>query len=402
MKKISIITFIILFSVQGMCAQPAPQVKYRRSSIYSLMIKHQNQKFADTIANVFTLMPVPDKYNDHDLSVKIVSIEEKTKRVEPSSIEDFLNRNDVASRLVSKWFDRDFTNGVCNVELVKERGLYSASEMDKAIASQLQRGTAMLEDAGEELIGNTFVLVNDIRYIDKSKGSKAVGVTLKLLGALAGGLTGDRSYTDMGQSMGDIAETFKGFRVKIYTHLYQLEWNDEIADDFYRNMYCDTPDDDKKSAFEKGRSKFRLKYVGTQESSGSTTSFLGIKEDEPEMMVRKACQRALDENVANLQKNFDQFKVKVPLLSIDPLTAPIGKKEGITEESEFEVLEVQEKEGRTVYKRVGVISPVRNLIWDNRFMAVEERAEGATLGYTTFKKVSGGDFYPGMLIREIK
>lgn len=402
MKKISIITFIILFGVQGMCAQPVPQVKYRRSSIYSLMIKHQNQKFADTIANVFTLMPVPDKYNDHDLSVKIVSIEEKTKRVEPSSIEDFLNRNDVASRLVSKWFDRDFTNGVCNVELVKERGLYSASEMDKAIASQSQRGTAMLEDAGEELIGNTFVLVNDIRYIDKSKGSKAVGVTLKLLGALAGGLTGDRSYTDMGQSMGDIAETFKGFRVKIYTHLYQLEWNDEIADDFYRNMYCDTPDDDKKSAFEKGRSKFRLKYVGTQESSGSTTSFLGIKEDEPEMMVRKACQRALDENVANLQKNFDQFKVKVPLLSIDPLTAPIGKKEGITEESEFEVLEVQEKEGRTVYKRVGVISPVRNLIWDNRFMAVEERAEGATLGYTTFKKVSGGDFYPGMLIREIK
>lgn len=402
MKKISSITFIILFGVQGICAQPEPQMKYRRSSIYSLMIKHQNQKFADTIANVFTLMPVPDKYNDHDLSVKIVSIEEKTKRVEPSSIEDFLNRNDVASRLVSKWFDRDFTNGVCNVELIKERGLYDASEMDKAIANQSQRGTAMLEDAGEELIGNTFVLANDIRYIDKSKGSKAVGVALKLLGAFAGGLTGDRSYTNMGQSMGDIAETFKGFRVKIYTHLYQLEWNDEIADDFYRNMYCDTPDDEKKSAFEKGRRKFRLKYVGTQESSGSTTSFLGIKEDEPEMMVRKACQRALDENVANLQKNFDQFKVKVPLQSTDPITAPIGKKEGITEESKFEVLEVQEEDGRTVYKRVGVISPVRNLIWDNRFMAVEERAEGATLGRTTFRKVSGGNFYPGMLIREVK
>ena len=43
-----------------------------------------------------------------------------------------------------------------------------------------------------------------------------------------------------------------------------------------------------------------------------------------------------------------------------------------------------------------------NLIWDNRFMAVEEKAEGASLKYTTFKKVSGGDFYTGMLIREIK
>ena len=34
-------------------------------------------------------------------------------------------------------------------------------------------------------------------------------------------------------------------------------------------------------------------------------------------------------------------------------------------------------------------------------MAEEEGAPGATLGKTTFKKVSGGDFYPGMLIREI-
>jgi hypothetical protein len=35
-------------------------------------------------------------------------------------------------------------------------------------------------------------------------------------------------------------------------------------------------------------------------------------------------------------------------------------------------------------------------------MAVEERAENATLGFTTFEKVSGCDFYPGMLVREMK
>ena len=35
-------------------------------------------------------------------------------------------------------------------------------------------------------------------------------------------------------------------------------------------------------------------------------------------------------------------------------------------------------------------------------MAKEEKAEGAELGFTTFEKVSGKDFYPGMLIREIK
>jgi hypothetical protein len=34
-------------------------------------------------------------------------------------------------------------------------------------------------------------------------------------------------------------------------------------------------------------------------------------------------------------------------------------------------------------------------------MAAEENANNATLGYTTFKKVSGDDFYQGMLIREM-
>ena len=46
--------------------------------------------------------------------------------------------------------------------------------------------------------------------------------------------------------------------------------------------------------------------------------------------------------------------------------------------------------------------PQKGKIWDNRFMAAEEKAQGYGLGVTTFRKVSGGSFYPGMLIREIK
>ena len=103
------------------------------------------------------------------------------------------------------------------------------------------------------------------------------------------------------------------------------------------------------------------------------------------------------------EKNFDVFKVKAPLLNISPITSQIGMKEGMTAKSRYEVLEVIEDErGHIEYKRVGVIKPVADKIWDNRFMAVEEGAENATLGYTTFEKVSGGDFYSGMLIREIK
>lgn len=115
------------------------------------------------------------------------------------------------------------------------------------------------------------------------------------------------------------------------------------------------------------------------------------------------CGLYIDENIASLQKNFDQFKVNTPLISVSPLKAYIGLKEGVTEKSKFEVLEAElSKEGKMTYKRVGVIQPKENLIWDNRYMASEEQAYGSDFGFTTFRKVSGGDFYPGMLIREIK
>lgn len=383
------------------------ELKYRRSSLYSLMVNHTDQNFAKEIREAFVQMPVPDKYNDHDLSVKVLNLDKKLKDAssdkENQDITVFLTNNNVGSRLVAKWFNRDCFTGACDMELIKERGLYNASKFDMMLAEKSERSKALIMDAGEDLIGNTFVLVNDIRYIDKSKGSKAVGGFLKILGAVAAAYTGNDNYTDIGNGLGDIAETFKGFSVKINTFLYKLDWNDDVAMSFYKDQYSGNGNRTKKEAFDNARGNYKLKYIGKQESSGSTTSFIGIKEDEPIVMVRKACQRALDENVANLQKNFEEFKAKTPLVTTDPITAYIGLKEGVSEKSKYEVLEaIEDEHGKISYKRVGVIKPVPSLIWDNRYMAEEECAPNSTLGATTFKKVSGGDFYQGMLIREIK
>ncbi len=383
------------------------ELKYRRSSLYSVMVNHTDQNFANEIREAFAQMPVPDKYNDHDLSVKVLNLNKKLKNAssdeENQDITSFLENNNVGSRLVAKWFDRDYYTGTCDMDLIKERGLYNASKFDLLMAEKSERSKALIMDAGEDLIGNTFVLVNDIRYIDKSKGSKVVGGIFKVLGAVAAAYTGNNNFSDIGDNLGDIAESLKGFSVKINTFLYKLDWNDDIAMSFYNNQYTADGNSAKKEAFDLARGNYKLKYIGKQESSGSTTSFIGIKDDEPIMMVRKACQRALDENVASLQKNFEEFKTKSPLVTTEPLTAYIGLKEGVSEKSKFEVLEaVEDEQGKVSYKRVGIIKPISSLIWDNRYMAEEECAPNSTLGATTFKKESGGDFYQGMLIREIE
>ena len=400
MRTYKILVFLFVW-IAGAYAQNE-DMKYRRSSIYSILFKHSEQKFGAEIGDVFTMIPTPDKYNDHDLSVKVVAVPGK-KFVDQGLIDEFLTKNAIAGRLVGKWFDWDFNTGQCGLELIKKRGLYNASEVDKAVAAKSFRGQALLEDAGEQLIGNTFVLVNDIRYIDKGAITQVIGTSIKAVGTIYAASSGNSDMIDAAWAAGDIVSSLKGFKVKITTYLYQLVWDEDAANDFYTNYYSGKEDKERVEAFKKSRGNFKLKYIGNQESSGKSTSFLGINEDQPELMIRKACQRALDENIASLQSNFEAFKIKVPLLNATPITAPIGKKEGLTEDSEFEVLEtVVDEAGKTSFERVGVIKPIEKQIWDNRFMAQEEKAFNANLKYTTFKKVSGGKFAPGMLIRQIK
>lgn len=407
-NKIFIAFFFALCALPVAAQVGGDDLQYRRSSLYSVMINHTDQKFANEIREAFLEIPVPDRFNNHDLSVKVLDMDEKLKKAgsskENAVISEFIKENQIASRMVARWLNRDKYTGACDMELVKERGLYSATEFDKQLAMRSSRGMAMLEDAGEELIGNTFLVVNDIRYIDKEKRAKTWGSILSIAGSVAAAYTGMNVIQDATDLASAMVNTIKGFSVKINTFLYRLEWNDELANDLWNNQYTDsaTCDTTKMYNFERARGNYTLRYVGKVESKGSTTSFMGIKEDQPSVMIRKACQRAIDENIVELQTAYEEFRSKTPLLTVEPLTAYIGMKEGVTEDSKFEVLErVEVAEGQYEYKRVGVIKPVKNMIWDNRYMAFEESAPGASLGFTTFTKVSGKDFLRGMLIREI-
>lgn len=375
--------------------------QYRRSSLCSILLSRVDQDMADKIQDQYLAIPSPEQYNDHNLSIKILNISKKGSYKD--SIDRWLDDNAIASRLVAKWFDRDILTGQCSMDLVKERGLYNATELDKELATRSARGKAMLEDAGEELIGNTYVLVHEVDYNDNAKRSKNVATGMRIGGAILGAFLGS-SVGDLIDNLADVAETFKGFKVKFHTRLYQLVWNDETAGEFYANMYADGKDTDKQSYFENNRNKFKLKYVGEVKSSGSQNSFLGISEEHPEIMIRKACCRAIDDNIADLQRAYEQFRVNSPIKEVngDEVVVQIGMKEGLNVDSEYEVLEPQENDGKTTYKRVGVIKPVEGKIWDNRYMAFEEGAVGSDLKASTFKKVSGGNFMSGHLVRQLK
>jgi len=411
MKTVRILMLLVAVATTHTALAQQPELeKYHRSSLYSLMLKHPEKEFCNEIIDAFRSIPVPDKYNNHNLKLTVFPspvmkklTKEELEGAYKDAITQVLDRNKIARRMVEKWFDRDAKTGVMDMDLVMERGLYDATIQDVKKARQSARGTALLADAGEELLNHTYVLVNDIRYADKEVAKSIVGGALLAVDLMASFVPMGGSVRDMVQSTAAVTANVAGFKVLVTSYLYKLEWNDEIENTFYTTMWMDANSTDAavKKLFDNDQSLFRLKYIGSATVFSGKTAMGGVK-SERDMFI-KVCTRAIDRSIVELQKNFDEFKVFTPLVSTEPLYAYVGMKEGVSPDSRYEVLERRiDKDGRTEYKRMGIIKPVEGKIWDNRYMAADDLLEGSDLTYTTFQKVSGGQFYPGMLIREIK
>ncbi|MCQ2329184.1 MAG: hypothetical protein MJZ93_01335 [Paludibacteraceae bacterium] len=432
MKKIYIyIVFVVTFfgnvNAQG-------TLDYDRSSLYSISLVYKSEKYAEDIARTFMKMNVPDKFNDHSLNLRVIPMSGKPRDTSDDEIAalmgTFFLKNQIARRMVARWFNRDKETGAFDVNLIKDRGNYNATVMDVATAMKTVRGRALIEDAGEQLIGNTFIVVNEISYIDKERNAQIAALVLVSVGALLGAVANIASsvsnmgnnknnktsqevaaFASLGSTManlgGVISQAVAGFTVNVKSHLFQLDWNDEVAAKFYDQYYFDESEvsPEKKAAFDNDNSTFKMKYIGYYSSRSSKTVLRGLHNNDEVFM--KVLTRATDKNIVELQRKFPMFKVVSNVASVEnkSVYVQIGLKEGVSPTSKYEVLQrTIGSDGHISYTRKAVIKPVADKIWDNRCMAVEEMAENATLNATEFTCTFGSvsAILPGMIVREIK
>ena len=388
---------------------------YERSSLYMMMVRHPQYAYNKEIEYVFSRIRFPDRFNNHSLGNKSVVFTSKDDDLS-RSIQTFLDSKEIGRRLVSKWFNRS-KRGTFDTSIIKERGVYNATVADWRMAALTTRNRAVLEDAGEKLIDNTYIVVSDIRYVNRSTAWNTIKDVASVASGFAAGLTSiltvGADVTGFGKGeakagsefawlYGQLTDKIKGFAVNTTSYLFRLKWDEDTASRFYQDYYMEEDDFDAAKAESYVRNAgrlFKMEYVGRVENSSSKTVVSGIKTNEE--LIRKVCTRALDKNLADLQHQFSDFRIKAPLVSVNPVRAYIGLKEDLTEDSRYEVLEREiTEDGRVRYKRVGIVKPAKGKIWDNRFMAVEEEAVNAALDGTTFEVVSGKGFYPGMFIIE--
>lgn len=439
-NAIELCVMLLLLSV-GAFAQTDNELTYRRNALAEAMIFHPEDSFGTDIRDAFEAIPISDKYDDHNIGLRVInndnipgvrkrarglvkaqfgkSLSKEDVRQNGEMLERILNEADIAKKMVAKWFgwttdtisDSPLLHAqAMNMQLIQQRGQYNANDLDVELAGHTARGIAALSDAGEELIGNTFMLVNDITYVTAEERAKAAKITIGIIGGLMDAFTGGEGGREMAKTAAKIADSFTGFTVRTHSYLYQLQWNDSIAAIFYDNYYTAVADSAKIAAFMADTSLFRVKYVAHEYEFDGKTELKGMYDRKE--LVKMVCTRSIDKNIAALQLAYEDFKVKTPVHEIVTnnrgkvigYSAKIGMKEGITDQSKFQVIQrvIDPKTNVSTYKHIADLKPVKGEIWDNRYNAVLEQAVDADLNATLFKKISGGEILPGMLIIEGK
>lgn len=371
--------------LSGKSLNNSSDINYKRSSLYTLMISNTSDEYLHYLTRfIFADSRVPEKFNDHNIGPYLIRGKAGSQNQE-QNIADYLNKNKIAKQMVARWFNRG-SDGSFNMNLVARRGEYNASELDIQVALNSARGKAILKDAGEELIGNTFVVVYDFENIDNKEN----------VGLFKYGLQSN---------------------ITTRAYLYRLVWDDRTAAVFYNDYWMDNNhiDPSRKEAFENS-DIFKLNYIGSvvidEKSKKSllkhskeqlkmlekeTLDWSEVTLDQDEASVKNALSVCLNE----LERKYEEFRTKFPLYSGDPIAAKVGKKEGIKEGDTFEVVErVLSKDGTTEYRKMGTIKVGKEKdIWDNTTQG-DWFGDSSTQEFTIFQGQKG-KYKPGMLIRKI-
>lgn len=430
-----LLTLIALVAVLPMVAQTEGELReYRRNSLSMVLVYHPEDEFGINIYEAFDSLPMPDKYDDHNVGYQLINNQQivglkrdtgfykakyghvlTSQEVQKNAqyMEDMLNKAQIAKLMVAKWFGLSGDSvhtATFNTDLIQQRGQYNATDVDVELAMQTLRGVSALSDAGEELIANTFLLVNDITYVTAEEEAAAAKTSMAIIGGLMDAFLGGDTGKALAAATGAIADSFTGFNVKTHSYLFQLVWNDSVQSTFYKHQYTSRPDSNKIMAFLRDETTYRLKYVAHEYEYDKKSTLKG-QYDRKEL-VKTICARSMDKNIVALAKQYEDFKVKTPVYSVlrddkgrvTGYAAKIGLKEGIQENSSFQVVQriFDPQTNKTTYRYVATLKPEKGKLWDNRYNAVLEHGAGSDLTYTTFKKASGGEILPGMLLIEGK
>ena len=408
-------------------------IDYRRASLTMVLIENENLgKSKQIVTKSYNSNPFPDKYNNHQIADKVfdpsklklttqdyldagfyidtlktpkdflgalkkplnplryVAKDSSKAVLEPTPeelnnifIQKYIKEKGLARQIVSSWFNIK-PDGNFDWELIKERGKYSASAQKKMESETDAKPTDLLMDFG--LIGQTYTVFNKMTFFENEPVARSVRdaakkeVAQKLMGKPE--ILLNKAYEGIDAVYN---KTKEGYTVICNTYLYQLVYNDSIAQKAKLELFNNSIIDMK--AFNSS-DLFKMQFVGKTTVSSIVTFKIGEKRTE-EQIIDLQVRRTLDKAFAKLQKENVQFRPITPITGKDPIIALIGLKEGLEPGQTYEILEkgAPDKLGIQNYVSIGKVTVDKKTpIWDNTQDAeptIDE--QGIEIKHSTFK-----------------
>lgn len=264
---------------------------------------------------------------------------------------------DIARQIVARWFNYDgkpkADGSYFDMQIIADRGYHNAGELDKMNAAGGARSArAILEEEGELLIGNSFLMLNAlVIYPNEPVERSNYETVVKNYGE--GSL--------LSAAARSVYESKKdGYCAVFYTSLWKLKWDESILNEFYEKCWND-PD------YFNTTDMFEMEFVGLTDYSVNV-AFTSNKTKSQALSLCLA--RGMDKVFYKFQKDYEIFRPIVTLMQDSPYMAmDAGVKEGISIKGgeKFEQVKLEQNEnGAFVYKKTGVkVSTDKGYIYGN-------------------------------------
>jgi hypothetical protein len=349
------ISIIVLLGFLSLAAQP----EYDRNSL-SLMVFDFQEKHAAKVNASFLKLNPSDKFYHNPLQTPILApgiartaTYDAMQNVCDEDILRFLKERKVGQQILSTWFNRQ-PDGSFNVETLKARGMYNADDNALIMASSSKRGMAALMDEGLKLVNQSYVLILDFYELSSMA-----------------------DYYELYQIPGE-KRVSNGFQANVKGYLYKLDFGPEEANRFFEQFYAQAGDPQlrsKSAAFEQADFPFSVqtKLLGTFQATQANPDqkYAPERQKSESELMDDLVRAALDKFVFDMENRIASFRVKAMVCGVRPISAKIGKKEGLRFDQRYFVLENRMRKNGTIYqKRVGVVKSWR--VSENRFVTKGE------------------------------
>lgn len=319
---------------------------YNRSSLTVLYLDFGSGKHWNLAKSKIDSIVFSDKYDNNNLNSLFIKPSFST--VSRDAILQELNNQDVGRKIVAKWYNRK-PDGTMDMELVHQRGRFTATDADFLRAQTSKRGNAALEEFGNRLINLSYVLVINVSDIKTMAEAEIKGQ--------------------------------KGFQASAAGYLYKIDFTEETRSAFYDTWIYEDDTDEVKIQKSNAFNQIQIPIVPIVNKSinitasqpeGDTGLGLFFKPKSTDQLMQELIQKSFDDLIYRIEMDVEDFKVKTSLASTRPLSAKIGLKEGLKTDYRFFVYEYvyNERTDKVEPKRRGVIrAHSKSKIVDNRKVA---------------------------------